>query len=225
MKQAIFLDKKRIGERLKNTIKEAGYTQKDFADTAGIALSTLKKYINGETYFTIDVLHIFSMLTECTYEYLLCQSDIKYPSYTNNDIEQDKYLSDSARNELRHLTANAQKGCSEERIRMYALDKLLTNRNVLCYIADYLQIPIDIDYHMLPAYTDSLYRTSLGDLPISIKDLPELYLLRIRESLIALRSTLNAAPHKQPAINEDFIPYSGKLRGKVKAWLHDIKDI
>lgn len=69
-----------LGTILKNRIKECGYTQEDFAEKAGIGMSTLRKQINGTVAYRCDDLIKFAELLDCSYDYLL-----GYSSSTNRD--------------------------------------------------------------------------------------------------------------------------------------------
>lgn len=60
-----------LGTILKNRIKECGYTQEDFAEKAGIGMSTLRKQINGTVAYRCDDLIMYAELLNCSYDYLL----------------------------------------------------------------------------------------------------------------------------------------------------------
>ena len=49
-----------IGTILKDRIKEKGYTQEEFCELVGIGLSSLKKYMNGKVFYSIDTLELFA---------------------------------------------------------------------------------------------------------------------------------------------------------------------
>ena len=73
-----------LGTILKNRIKECGYTQEDFAEKAGIGMSTLRKQINGTVAYRCDDLVKYAELLDCSYDYLLSYSNS--PKRENADI-------------------------------------------------------------------------------------------------------------------------------------------
>lgn len=73
-----------LGTILKNRIKECGYTQEDFAEKAGIGMSTLRKQINGTVAYRCDDLIKYAELLDCSYDYLLGYS--KSPKRESADI-------------------------------------------------------------------------------------------------------------------------------------------
>lgn len=88
------MKKATIGAILRKRIKEMGYTQENFADYAGIGYSTLKKYLNGETAYTYEMLDTFSKLLDCSYEYLLGKSKSTIGEY--KDISNHLLLSNES---------------------------------------------------------------------------------------------------------------------------------
>lgn len=88
------MDKAIIGAILRDRIKEVGYTQEDFALEVGIGLSTLKKYLNGTTAYTYEILDIFSDKLNCSYDYLLGKS--KSPIGEYKDISNHLLLTDKS---------------------------------------------------------------------------------------------------------------------------------
>ena len=54
------MDMVTIGTVLKNRIREKGYTQEEFCEKVGIGLSSLKKYMNGKVFYSIDTLDLFA---------------------------------------------------------------------------------------------------------------------------------------------------------------------
>lgn len=59
-----------IGTILKERIREKGYTQEEFCEKLGIGLSSLKKYMTGKVYYSIDTLNMFAEALDCSYNYL-----------------------------------------------------------------------------------------------------------------------------------------------------------
>lgn len=59
-----------IGTILKDRIKEKGYTQEEFCELVGIGLSSLKKYMNGKVFYSIDKFVVFARSVLSTYEYI-----------------------------------------------------------------------------------------------------------------------------------------------------------
>ena len=68
-----------IGTILKDRIKEKGYTQEEFCELVGIGLSSLKKYMNGKVFYSIDTLELFANALDCSYDYLLGKSKTPKP--------------------------------------------------------------------------------------------------------------------------------------------------
>ena len=65
------MDMVTIGTILKKRIREKGYTQEEFCEKVGIGLSSLKKYMNGKVFYSIDTLDLFAKALNCSYDYLL----------------------------------------------------------------------------------------------------------------------------------------------------------
>ena len=65
------MEKDTIGAILKNRIKEMGMTQEEFAQEAGIGISSLKKYMNGTNAYSYELMERFSQILNCSYDYLL----------------------------------------------------------------------------------------------------------------------------------------------------------
>ncbi len=89
------------GAILKKRIKEAGYTQQEFADSVPMSLSALKKYMSGKSKYTVDLLERFAKLLDCSYDYLMgvtlsARRDIQ-------DIKDATRLSDDAIDKIRRI--------------------------------------------------------------------------------------------------------------------------
>lgn len=82
------------GNILKERIKQRGFTQADFADTCGISLSALKKYITDELPYSIALLEIFAEKLDCSTAYLLGESNTTMSEL--HDLKTQTHLSDAA---------------------------------------------------------------------------------------------------------------------------------
>lgn len=87
-----------FGAILKRTIKEAGYTQSEFADKTNIGLSSLKKYMSNKNLPDIDTLKIICNELNCSYDYLLGYS--KVPEREHSDFRTQSRLSVNAADKL-----------------------------------------------------------------------------------------------------------------------------
>ncbi|MDR0912292.1 MAG: helix-turn-helix domain-containing protein [Methanobrevibacter sp.] len=66
---------KKIGERLKKLRIESNYTQKQVADYLKINQGQLSKIENGNRVLNLSLLDKISALYDCSYEYILLESD------------------------------------------------------------------------------------------------------------------------------------------------------
>ena len=64
---------------LKDRIKELGMTQEEFALKTGIGLSSLKKYMSGKVFYSIDTLELMEEALDCSYDFLLGRSKTPKP--------------------------------------------------------------------------------------------------------------------------------------------------
>lgn len=90
----------KIRTNFRKRIKEKGYTIEEFAELCGIHKETVKKHISKDKYPT-DCLKIYAEKLECTYDYLLGESDVPEREY--QDIRNETGLSIRAIDELKKI--------------------------------------------------------------------------------------------------------------------------
>ena len=88
----------KIRTNFRKRIKEKGYTIDEFAELCGIPSETVKKHLSKDKYPT-DCLKIYAEKLECTYDYLLGESDVPEREY--QDIRNETGLSIGAVEELK----------------------------------------------------------------------------------------------------------------------------
>lgn len=176
------MDKCKIGTILKDRIKECGYTQEEFSDYTGVGLSTLKKYISGKTFYSIDTLDIFSNALKCSYEFLLGKSETPNGKY--NDLKQLTDLSDDAIHILQEIKETHEFNPESKRM-LSALNDILTTQNILYYIANFLYLDIDEQTRLEYGSSGSIYWSGL---PFTEEELPSLYILKIINTLCEIKS-------------------------------------
>lgn len=168
------IDLIKTGEIIKLRIKELNFTQTEFAEKAGIGVSTLKKYISGQLPYSIELLDKFSELLNCSYEYLLGKSPKPHGSY--KEVQYLTGLSDMAIAELSEIAAEKDINNSA---RYLAMEKALENRELLCTIGNYLSF----------SHYSGVQGEFIG-IPLSDKDIPDLLLFRVGRILEELRSEI-----------------------------------
>lgn len=168
------IDLIKTGAIIKLRIKELNFTQTEFAEKAGIGVSTLKKYISGQLPYSIELLDKFSELLNCSYEYLLGKSPKPHGSY--KEVQYLTGLSDMAIAELSEIAAEKDINNSA---RYLAMEKALENRELLCAIGNYLSF----------SHYSGVQGEFIG-IPLSDKDIPDLLLFRVGRILEELRSEI-----------------------------------
>ncbi len=83
-----------IGTILKDRLKEMGITQVEFASRTEIGLSSLKKYMSGKVFYSIDTLELIANELDCSYDYLLGKS--KTPKPELHEVKELTRLHDNA---------------------------------------------------------------------------------------------------------------------------------
>lgn len=129
------MEKGIIGTILRNRIKEMNYTQEDFAEKAGISLSSLKKYMNGTTAYSYELMETFAELLDCSYDYLLGLS--KSAKREFRDIREQIEFTDET---LQKLTRYSKVFNTDYEAKRYltTLDIIIRSKGLVTCIADYL---------------------------------------------------------------------------------------
>ncbi|WP_255884316.1 MULTISPECIES: helix-turn-helix transcriptional regulator [unclassified Ruminococcus] len=174
-----------IGAILKSRIKELNFTQTEFAEKAGIGVSTLKKYISGQLPYSIELLDKFSELLNCSYEYLLGKSPKPHGSFL--ELQRLTGLSNSAIKNLLVIIDLKNENINESFV---ALEKLMENLEILDYIGTYLLYAEEND----PFLYQRLYRqqTGFGGVELSVNDIPDLLVFKVERLIKALHTDMNA---------------------------------
>lgn len=129
------MDKATIGAILRDRIKEMGYSQQDFALEVGISLASLKKYMNGTTAYTYEVMEMLAVKLECSYDYLLGLS--MSPVKEHHEIAEQTRLSEKAINKLVKYASHYDDEF-DARCYIKCLDMLLCEDGMFSSICDYL---------------------------------------------------------------------------------------
>lgn len=74
-----------FGTRLKQLRKEKEISQEDFAKKIGVSRSAIGNYETNQNMPTADILNKIADILECSLDYLMCKSDIRYPNEVNID--------------------------------------------------------------------------------------------------------------------------------------------
>lgn len=128
------MEKATIGAILRDRIKECGYTQERFAEKAGIGLSTLKKYLSGNTPYSYDMLIEFAELLNCSYDYLLGYSKSTVREY--HDIREQIRLSDDTIRRLTEYSACFDTYLEAKRF-IKVVDMMIQQKGLIMCIGDY----------------------------------------------------------------------------------------
>ena len=131
------MDMVTIGTILKERIKEKGYTQEEFCEFVGIGLSSLKKYMNGKVFYSIDTLELFSKALDCSYDYLLGKS--KTPKPELHEVKELTRLQDDAIEHIQHYAKEYDDNASAKRF-LDTLSTIISEEFIVERIIDYLYI-------------------------------------------------------------------------------------
>lgn len=74
-----------FGTRLKQLRREKEISQEDFAKKIGVSRSAVGNYETNQNMPTADILNKIADILECSLDYLMCKSDIRYPNKVNID--------------------------------------------------------------------------------------------------------------------------------------------
>lgn len=170
---------KKIGQRIKDTRKAAGYSQNSLIDALRdnqipVGRNTLSSMENGDfTAFSFQVLSGISNLCNCEIGYLLCEYDCK--TFDNSQIHEKTGLSDDAINTLKAINfrASTQHGNSALK-RLSTLDYILKDVDVFEDFLSNLTLFIDNNYKTpifwdpnKHCYIDTGYRYANGDIGVT----------------------------------------------------------
>lgn len=170
-----------IGAILKDLIKERGFTQEEFADITGIGLSSLKKYMSGKVYYSVDTLKIIAERLQCSYDYLLGKS--LTPNREIQDIKEATRLEDGALERLSRYAKSYDKDHDSKRY-IETLSTLIQSNFLVERIVDFFYIDSDEEfvtenYEFLPQ--KSIF---VGEEHLTPPDIEAAYLLGIMKALI-----------------------------------------
>ena len=130
------MEKSIIGDILKKRISEMGKSQEEFSENTGIAMKTLRTYMDGKSFYRIDVLEIFANELNCSYDYLLGYS--KSPKRENMIIAEELGLSDDALEMIKKRAENVDDINSKKWIE--TLDIILKDPYFMEFLASYFMM-------------------------------------------------------------------------------------
>ena len=128
------MEKATIGIILRDRIKEKHLTQEKFAEAAGISLAALKKYLNGTTPYSYEMLIKFAEILDCSYDYLLGYSNSAVREY--HEISKQIRLSDDAIRRLVEYSACYDTNYDAKRY-IKTIDMMIQQSGLITCIADY----------------------------------------------------------------------------------------
>lgn|GEM_PF-1121731 len=173
------MDLNKIGAILKSRIKECGYSQEDFAEKAGVGLSSLKKYMSGANCYDIETLDRFAAVLKCSYDYLLSKTETPEPQYRT--IKDTTKLANGS---IERLVEAAQ---NDDMILIQVFDYLIQNDKLVGSAQDYISIqlheaehgdePEDERYIMLNDHGIIENSMRLGDYRLRAPELVNVYLV------------------------------------------------
>lgn len=129
------MERATIGAILKTRIHELNFTQEEFAETVGIGVSTLKKYMNGTHAYNYETLDKFATALDCSYDYLLGRSKSAKAEY--HDISEQTRLSDKALDKLHEYAERYDKDFYSKAY-IKTLDIMINTNGIVTSIFNYL---------------------------------------------------------------------------------------
>lgn len=185
------MEKATIGAILRGRITASPYTQEEFAEKAGIGFSTLKKYLNGTTPYSYEMLIKFAELLDCSYDYLLGYSESTVREY--HEIREQIRLSDEAIRRLVEYSACYDKNADARRY-VKVVDMMIQQKGLITCIADYF---LSSSYYMQnasDAFANTVMKASVKQFNIPDIVQEDIYELNIEDTrLIRLISLLKDA--------------------------------
>ncbi len=176
-----------IGTILKDRIKEKGYTQEEFCDLVGIGLSSLKKYMNGKVFYSIDTLELFSNALDCSYDYLLGRSKTPNPEY--HEVKELTRLQDAAIDRLQHY-ANEYNHIERAKQYIDTLSYLITKEFLIDRIVDFIYI--DNNEEVIIEQDELLPQPGIyvGHSYLGVPDIEDAYMLGIVRALVETKEQI-----------------------------------
>ena len=176
-----------LGAVLRDLIKERGFTQEEFADNTGIGLSSLKKYISGQVFYTIDILELFAEQLQCSYDYLLGKS--LTPNRELQDLKEATRLQDGAIERLLNYAKHYDDDRESKRY-LETLSTLIQSNFLLERIIDYFYIDEKEEYIISSSDFSAQTSVYIGDRPLTVPDIEDAYLLGIMRALVESKNTI-----------------------------------
>ncbi len=181
------MDMVTIGTILKKRIREKGYTQEEFCEKMGIGLSSLKKYMNGKVFYSIDTLDLFAKALNCSYDYLLGKSKTPNPEY--HEVKELTRLQDEAIDRLQNY---AKEYDDNNRSRQYldTLSYLISKEFLIERVTDYLYI--DNTEQLLFEHDEPLPQPGIhvGHSYLGVPDIEDAYMLGIVRALVETKEQI-----------------------------------
>lgn len=194
------MEKATIGAILRERIKESSYTQEEFAEKAGIGFSTLKKYLNGTTPYSYEMLIKFAEILNCSYDYLLGYSKSAIREY--HEIREQIRLCDESIRRLVEYSACYDTSAEAKRY-VKVIDMLIQQKGLITCIADYFMSSSYYIQNASDAFANTVMKASLKkfNLPDVVQE--DAYELNIEDTrLIRLVSLLKDAKN---IVTEEFM--------------------
>lgn len=129
------MERATIGAILKKRIREMNFTQEEFAESVGIGVSSLKKYMNGTHAFNYELLDRFATALNCSYDYLLGHSKSAKREYHN--ISKHTRLSDNALDKIHQYAERYDKDYYSKAY-IKTLDIMINTNGIITSIFNYL---------------------------------------------------------------------------------------
>ncbi len=174
-----------IGANLKKLIKDRDFTQEEFAEITGIGLSTLKKYISGKVFYSIDTLELFADRLQCSYDYLLGKSLSPEPEL--KDIKEATRLQDGA---LERLLEYAKHYDDDPMSRRYieTISTLIQSNSVIGRISDYFYVDSNEEVLCDPTLQPGIF---VGNEYLGVPDIEKVNFYSAIEALCNAKSDLH----------------------------------
>lgn len=169
-----------IGTILRDRIKEMGMTQEEFASKTGIGLSSLKKYMSGKVFYSIDTLELMAEALDCSYDFLLGKS--KTPKPELHEAKEITRLHDNAIAILQRY-ANQYDTNTNSKKYLDTLSTLIEMNFLMERIQNYLFI--DSNEKLIYENDEPLPQPGIhiGTSYLSVPDIEDAYLLGIVRAL------------------------------------------
>lgn len=166
------MDIDNIGTIIKDRIRELGITQEEFASKTGIGLSSLKKYMSGKVFYSIDTLELMAEALNCSYDFLLGKSKTPKP-----ELHEAKEITRLHDNAIAILQRYANEYDTDANSKKY-LDTLSTLIEII-FLMERIQNYLFIDSNELLPQPGIHIGTSY----LSVPDIEDAYLLGIVRAL------------------------------------------